>query len=86
MKIPRGKNRDLKDRWYENLDTWKHCRVKGCNTKMKSRFKGSFRFHKNKFHKEIPITPEEQLEKLYLCDGEGCKHCQAEGLESHCKS
>ena len=50
MRIPRGKGKDLKDRWYDNPDTWKHCHVKGCTHKIGKRYKGSFKNHKGRFH------------------------------------
>ena len=50
MRLPRGKGRDPKYRWYDDPNTWKHCFVKGCASLIGHRFKGPFRKHKNKLH------------------------------------
>ena len=85
MRIPRGKNRDIKDRWYDKSNVWKHCHLKGCTLKKKSRFKNAYRKHCWKYHQNIDLEPEQQMEKLYKCTGIGCKQCEREGLEEECK-
>ena len=58
MRIPRGKGKILKDRWYNDPEIWKHCRVPGCKLVQQPRFKAEYRFHKYKYHKKVDLSPE----------------------------